>query len=39
MNREYAKFEIGTHCVGGTGCKNAFLLSTTFGSYGVTITP
>lgn len=30
--------EIGTHCVGGTGCKNAFLLSATFGAYGVDIT-
>lgn len=27
--------EIGDTCVGGTGCKNAFLLSTTFGAYGV----
>ncbi len=31
--------EIGTHCVGGTSCKNAFLLSVTFGSYGVDIAP
>jgi hypothetical protein len=30
--------EIGTHCVGGGSCKNAFLLSATFGAYGVTIT-
>lgn len=30
--------EIGTTCVGGTGCKNAFLLSATFGAYGVEIT-
>lgn len=29
--------EIGTHCVGGTACKNAFLLSATFGAYGVNI--
>lgn len=29
--------EIGTHCVGGTNCKNAFLLSATFGAYGVKI--
>lgn len=31
--------EIGTHCVGGTGCKNAFLFSASFASYGVTLTP
>jgi hypothetical protein len=31
--------EIGTHCVGGASCKNAFLLSTTFASYGIDITP
>jgi hypothetical protein len=30
--------EIGTTCLGGTGCKNAFLLSATFGAYGVEIT-
>jgi hypothetical protein len=30
--------EIGTHCAGGEGCKNAFLLSATFGAYGVEIT-
>ncbi|MBI2388273.1 MAG: hypothetical protein HYV09_01540 [Deltaproteobacteria bacterium] len=30
--------EIGTTCLGGTGCKNAFQLSATFGAYGVTIT-
>lgn len=30
--------EIGTHCVGGATCKNAFLLSATFGAYGVNIT-
>lgn len=29
--------EIGTTCLGGTGCKNAFQLSATFGAYGVTI--
>jgi len=29
--------EIGTHCVGGTSCKNAFLLSATFGAYGIDI--
>ena len=30
--------EIGTHCVGGGAtCKNAFLLSATFGAYGVNI--
>lgn len=31
--------EIGTHCVGGTSCKNAFLFSATFGSYGIDILP
>lgn len=31
--------EIGTHCVGGTSCKNAFLFSATFGSYGIDIVP
>lgn len=30
--------EIGTTCLGGTSCKNAFLLSATFGAYGVEIT-
>lgn len=30
--------EIGTHCIGGGNCKNAFLLSATFGAYGVNIT-
>lgn len=29
--------EIGTTCVGGGTCKNAFLLSATFGAYGVEI--
>lgn len=28
--------EIGDTCLGGTGCKNAFLLSTSFAAYGVT---
>lgn len=27
--------EIGNSCLGGTGCKNACLLSTSFGAYGV----
>jgi len=31
--------EIGDACIGGTSCKNAWLFSATFGSYGVTITP
>jgi len=30
--------EIGDSCAGGTGCKNAFTLSATFGAYGVTAT-
>ena len=30
--------EIGTTCVGGTSCKNAFQFSATFGAYGVDIT-
>jgi hypothetical protein len=29
---------IGDACVGGVGCNNAFLLSATFGAYGVNIT-
>ncbi|MGZ6095085.1 MAG: hypothetical protein ACXWUG_23800 [Polyangiales bacterium] len=29
--------EIGDSCVGGTSCKNAFVLSATFGAYGVNI--
>ncbi|MBI2389741.1 MAG: hypothetical protein HYV09_09105 [Deltaproteobacteria bacterium] len=31
--------EIGDACVGGTGCKNAFLMRMSFASYGVTIKP